>query len=151
VDIGRVVEEWVARTGLDPGSRYVGRLLLTAVSLTPTKIRDLAVGSFIYAALFLTEGIGLVVAEALGPRVVHSNQHQFAGSGGSVRDLPAPEFGKNSGAHNQYCCGGISCLSNSGWTATSRLCRFGTDAIHSNLLFERSSDFCLNSATGEPS
>ncbi len=59
VDIGRVVEEWVARTGLDPGSRYVGRLLLTAVSLTPTKIRDLAVGSFIYAALFLTEGIGL--------------------------------------------------------------------------------------------
>jgi len=58
-DIGGIVEQWVAKTGVGSGSRYVGRLLLTLVSLTPNKIRDLAVGSFIYAALFLTEGIGL--------------------------------------------------------------------------------------------
>ena len=51
--------KWVVRLGLDPGSRYVGHLILTAAVLTPTKIKDLAVGSFIYAALFLTEGIGL--------------------------------------------------------------------------------------------
>ena len=58
-DISGIVGEWVARNGLGPGRRYVGKLLLTLVSLTPNKIRDLAVGSFIYSAVFITEGIGL--------------------------------------------------------------------------------------------
>jgi len=53
------LEEWVARMGLVPGSRYLGRLILEAATLTPNKIKDLEVGSFIYAGLFLTEGIGL--------------------------------------------------------------------------------------------
>src|SRR5271165_6783474 len=58
-DISSVLEDWVVRSGLDPGSRYIGRLILTAAALTPSKIKDLAAGSFIYGALFLTEGIGL--------------------------------------------------------------------------------------------
>jgi uncharacterized membrane protein (DUF2068 family) len=58
-DVASVLEKLVAMFGLGPGSRYVGRLLLEAAELTPTKIKDLAVGSFIYAGLFLTEGIGL--------------------------------------------------------------------------------------------
>src|ERR1700733_15852629 len=58
-DITGVRAEWVARLGLDPGSRYVGRAILKSATLTPNKIKDLGVGSFIYAALFLTEGIGL--------------------------------------------------------------------------------------------
>ncbi len=58
-NIASVLPEWVARLGLDPGSRYVGRAILKAATLTPNKIKDLGVGSFIYAGLFLTEGIGL--------------------------------------------------------------------------------------------
>lgn len=58
-DISRFLEKWVAIFGLNPGSRHLGHLLLAAASLTPNKIEDLAVGSFLYAALFLTEGIGL--------------------------------------------------------------------------------------------
>ena len=58
-DISTFIDKWVVRLGLDPGSRYIGHLILTAATLTPTKIKDLAAGSFIYAALFLTEGIGL--------------------------------------------------------------------------------------------
>ncbi len=58
-DVTRVLEESVARIGLGPGSRYVGRFILQAASLTPNKIKDLELGSFIYAVLFLTEGIGL--------------------------------------------------------------------------------------------
>lgn len=58
-DITTLLEKWVARFGLNPGSRYVGHVFLEAATLTPNRIRDLAVGSFIYAALFLTEGIGL--------------------------------------------------------------------------------------------
>jgi len=58
-DLTILLEKWVARFGLNPGSRYVGHVILEAASLTPNRIMDLAVGSFLYAALFLTEGIGL--------------------------------------------------------------------------------------------
>jgi uncharacterized membrane protein (DUF2068 family) len=58
-DVASVLEHWVAMLGLDPGQRYVDRLLQKATNLTPNKIRDLGIVSFIYAGLFLTEGIGL--------------------------------------------------------------------------------------------
>jgi len=58
-DITGVLTDWVIRLGLDPGGRHVGRFLLQAAMLTPSKIRDLAVGSMVYAGLFVTEGIGL--------------------------------------------------------------------------------------------
>jgi len=62
-DVTTLVEKWVARFGLNPGSRYVGHVILEAASLTPNRIKDLAIGSFLYAALFLTEGIGLWLAK----------------------------------------------------------------------------------------
>jgi uncharacterized membrane protein (DUF2068 family) len=58
-DVASVLAHWVKMLGLDPGDRYVERLLQKAVALTPSTIRGLGVGSFIYAGLFLTEGIGL--------------------------------------------------------------------------------------------
>lgn len=58
-DITSLVESWVAVLGLDQNSRFVGRALLTAAALTPNRVRDLIVGSFLYGGLFLTEGIGL--------------------------------------------------------------------------------------------
>jgi uncharacterized membrane protein (DUF2068 family) len=53
----------VIQFGLDPGGRHVGQLLLSTANLTPDKIRALGVGSFVYAALFLTEGAGLLMAK----------------------------------------------------------------------------------------
>ncbi len=58
-DVTALLEKWVARFGLNPGSRYVGHVILEAAALTPNRIKDLGVGSLLYAALFLTEGIGL--------------------------------------------------------------------------------------------
>ena len=58
-DIASLVERWAAMLGFDQNSRFVGRALLTAAALTPNRVRDLIVGSFLYAGLFLTEGIGL--------------------------------------------------------------------------------------------
>jgi uncharacterized membrane protein (DUF2068 family) len=58
-DVASIVEHWVRVLGLDPGNRYVGRALQKVADLTPQKIRSLGVVSFIYAGLFLTEGIGL--------------------------------------------------------------------------------------------
>jgi uncharacterized membrane protein (DUF2068 family) len=58
-DFASLVERWVAILGLDQNSRFVGRALSTAAALTPNRVRDLIVGSFLYGGLFLTEGIGL--------------------------------------------------------------------------------------------
>jgi uncharacterized membrane protein (DUF2068 family) len=58
-DIAALLESWVPHIGLEPGGRYVGRVLVEAAALTPTKIKDVGVGSLIYAALFTTEGVGL--------------------------------------------------------------------------------------------
>lgn len=58
-DVASVLAHWVKVLGLDPGGRYIDRVLQEAVALTPSTIKGLGVGSFFYAALFLTEGIGL--------------------------------------------------------------------------------------------
>jgi len=58
-DIAGILEDWVPRIGFGPGSRFIGKLAVKAAELTPNRIRDVGVGSFIYAALFSTEGIGL--------------------------------------------------------------------------------------------
>jgi uncharacterized membrane protein (DUF2068 family) len=58
-DVASVVEHWVRMLGLDPGNRYIDRALEKAGNLTLDQIKHFGVGSFIYAGLFLTEGIGL--------------------------------------------------------------------------------------------
>jgi len=58
-DLAVVLEHWVALLGLDPGNRHITRALQKAAVITPDKIKSFGVVSFIYAGLFLTEGIGL--------------------------------------------------------------------------------------------
>jgi uncharacterized membrane protein (DUF2068 family) len=47
------------RFGFNPGGRYLDHALAKIVNLPPKDFRDLGIGSFVYAALFLTEGLGL--------------------------------------------------------------------------------------------
>jgi uncharacterized membrane protein (DUF2068 family) len=58
-DVAGVLDHRVAMLGLDPGNRYIDHAIRRAANIPPNKIKDLGLGSFIYAALFLTEGIGL--------------------------------------------------------------------------------------------
>lgn len=58
-NVASVLDHWVAMLGLDLGNQYVGRALEKATDLNPNKIKSLGIVSFIYAGLFLTEGIGL--------------------------------------------------------------------------------------------
>ena len=48
-----------ARLGLDPDSHFLDEALGKVASLPPNRFKELGIGSFVYAALFLTEGIGL--------------------------------------------------------------------------------------------
>lgn len=58
-DVAGAVEHWVEWLRLDPNNRYIDTALEKASNLTPDKIKELGLGSMVYAGLFLTEGIGL--------------------------------------------------------------------------------------------
>jgi uncharacterized membrane protein (DUF2068 family) len=58
-DVGDVVERWVELFRLDPNNHYIDTALEKASRLTPGKIKELGLGSLLYAGLFLAEGIGL--------------------------------------------------------------------------------------------
>ena len=58
-NLAETLEHWVLRLGLDPGNHYIEHALARAANLSPHRIRQLGLVSFVYAALFLTEGIGL--------------------------------------------------------------------------------------------
>jgi uncharacterized membrane protein (DUF2068 family) len=60
-DIAEVAEHWVGVLRVDPGNRFVNRALLRIFNVTPKQLRELSAGTFIYAAVFLTEGTGLVL------------------------------------------------------------------------------------------
>jgi uncharacterized membrane protein (DUF2068 family) len=65
-DVAGVAEHLVTMFGLDPGNHYVSKALQKVGDLTPNKIKGLGVVSFIYAGLFLTEGIGLWLVKRWG-------------------------------------------------------------------------------------
>lgn len=58
-DVFSTLEHWVVVSGIDPGNRWVERGIEKASNLSHAKVRGLGIVSFIYAGLFLTEGIGL--------------------------------------------------------------------------------------------
>jgi len=49
----------LARIGLNPGGHYLDQALGKLANLPQQDFKDFGIGSFVYAALFLTEGIGL--------------------------------------------------------------------------------------------
>jgi uncharacterized membrane protein (DUF2068 family) len=51
---------------LDPGNRFVDAALGKAAHLRPQQIKNLGLGSFLYAALFLAEGTGLWLEKRWG-------------------------------------------------------------------------------------
>jgi uncharacterized membrane protein (DUF2068 family) len=51
----------VGELGLNPANRVVSRLLAAISGLTPRRLEQLGVGSFVYAAVFLVEGVGLLL------------------------------------------------------------------------------------------
>ena len=58
-DMGSTLEYWITTCGLDPENRWLERAIEKVSNLTPAKVKGLGFVSFIYAGLFLTEGIGL--------------------------------------------------------------------------------------------
>lgn len=53
------LEQWGATLALKPGAHYLDQAVSKIASLPPNRLKDVGFGSFVYAALFLTEGVGL--------------------------------------------------------------------------------------------
>ena len=59
-DIASVAEHWIEVLRVDPDNRFVHRALLKVFNISPKQLKELSAGTFIYAAIFLTEGTGLL-------------------------------------------------------------------------------------------
>ena len=60
-DIDDVTAAWAAHLHLDTDNRYVDAALGKLISLDDRKLREISAGTFFYAALLLTEGVGLLL------------------------------------------------------------------------------------------
>ena len=60
-DVGSVIEHWVEVLRVDPDNHYVHTLLVKLFAVTPKQLEAVGVGTFFYAALLLTEGVGLLL------------------------------------------------------------------------------------------
>ena len=63
-DVASSVEHWIAVLPVDPDNRLINRVVVALLAVNRRKLEEISVGTFFYASLFLTEGIGL----ALGKR-----------------------------------------------------------------------------------
>src|SRR5258706_13114155 len=62
-DVEAIEVQWINSFQVDPNAHYV-RLLLAKLSvLDDRRLKELSVGTFIYSAVFLTEGVGLVLGK----------------------------------------------------------------------------------------
>jgi len=60
-DVGSVINHWVEVLRVDPDNHFVHSLLVKLFAVTPKQLEDVGVGTFFYAALLLTEGVGLLL------------------------------------------------------------------------------------------
>jgi uncharacterized membrane protein (DUF2068 family) len=59
-DVASVALHWIEVLRVDPDNRFIHRALLRVFNVTPKQLKELSAGTFIYAAVFLTEGTGLL-------------------------------------------------------------------------------------------
>jgi uncharacterized membrane protein (DUF2068 family) len=60
-DLSSTALHWAEVLRVDPDNRFLHRLLVRIFRVTPKQLKELSVGTFVYAALFATEGIGLLL------------------------------------------------------------------------------------------
>jgi uncharacterized membrane protein (DUF2068 family) len=60
-DVAATVTHWTQVLRVDPDNRHVHRLLEKLFRISPKQMKELSAGTFFYAALFATEGTGLLL------------------------------------------------------------------------------------------
>lgn len=60
-DLSGTILHWAQVLHVDEDNRYLHGILVRVFRVTPKQLKTLSVGTFIYAGLFLTEGVGLLL------------------------------------------------------------------------------------------
>ena len=60
-DILEVLSRWVGMVHVDPDNKYFQQVVTKLWSVDDRKLEEVGAGTFFYAGLFLTEGLGLVL------------------------------------------------------------------------------------------
>jgi len=59
-DPADVLERWTTQLHIDPDGRHVGRAVQRILDLDERHLRALSAGMFVYASVFMVEGVGLI-------------------------------------------------------------------------------------------
>jgi len=62
-DLAALADHWINAFRVDPHNRYLHWLLAKLPMVDDRKLKELSVGTFIYSAIFLTEGAGLALSK----------------------------------------------------------------------------------------
>ena len=60
-DVADVVERWIDVFRVDPDNRFIHSVLVKVLTVNDRSLKEISAGTFAYAALFLTEGTGLLL------------------------------------------------------------------------------------------
>ena len=60
-DAGEIAMHWVDVLRVDPDNRFIHAVLAKMLVMDDHKLKEISAGTFFYAALLLTEGIGLLM------------------------------------------------------------------------------------------
>ncbi len=60
-DTAAIVEHWVNVFRVDPHNHYINLLLEKLSILDDRRLKELSIGTFVYAGIFLAEGVGLAL------------------------------------------------------------------------------------------
>ena len=60
-DVAAIVEHFINMFRVDPHNHFIDLLLTKLSNLDDRKLKELSVGTFIYAGIFLVEGVGLAL------------------------------------------------------------------------------------------
>ena len=59
-DVAATTLHWIEVLRVDPDNRFIHSALVRVFRVTPKQLRELSVGTFLYAGIFLTEATGLL-------------------------------------------------------------------------------------------
>jgi uncharacterized membrane protein (DUF2068 family) len=60
-DVAAILEHWINVFRVDPHNHFINHLLEKLSILDDRRLKELSVGTFVYSAIFFTEGIGLAL------------------------------------------------------------------------------------------
>jgi uncharacterized membrane protein (DUF2068 family) len=60
-NVAAEVARWIDLLRIDPQNQYIQKLLAKIGRIDARKLKELSIGTFLYSAVFLTEGVGLAL------------------------------------------------------------------------------------------